>query len=142
MPAGDEESWDFPPAAASHPRVASSMGLTRVQPELFAQALSLPGESVSVLGAAPRCAVKPAPQGCGTRDVAHVVTLSMAVQGSGRAGTAAAGCRGAGCSAASYLGSKARWMQDANTGCRVQLHRPTAQHCMDAGVQDALQLLS
>lgn len=41
MPAGDEESWDFPPAAASHPRVASSMSLTRVQPELFAQALSL-----------------------------------------------------------------------------------------------------
>lgn len=52
-------------------------------------------------------------------------------------GTAAVGCRGAGCSAASYLGSKTLQMQDA-----LQFHHPEAKHCMDAGMQDALQLLS
>lgn len=77
VPAGDEESWDFPPAAAaSHSRVASSLELDAFQTRAVRSSFKLMRREhrwCSVLHRAARSDPLPRDQGraslgCGARD--------------------------------------------------------------------------
>lgn len=80
--AGNEEGWDFPPAAASHPRVASSLELNTFQTRAVCSSSKPPWREhqwCSVLRRAARTNPLPGDQGWaslgyGTPEVAHGVT--------------------------------------------------------------------